>query len=254
MLHLFCSAVTLSIGAAIVLAASIPDGTWPASQGRVSFAEVYVVESGQVFDGGMKTYDRSDITCLEQTESNVSTAVFEVKPGATLRNVIIGKNQMEGGNASSVSRVIGGGARYADDKVIQHNGYGTVVVDGFFAQDFGKLYRSCGNCKSNPAQRFLVMSNIYADLNVIQTKRSGKNTSIVMMNGNFGDHAVLRNIHVKPNPLGNFTECASSRVVNISGAKPLVLSNGPNIPVCVYSNEDVHIIQTHEQQKKLCAY
>ncbi|EEY62866.1 polysaccharide lyase, putative [Phytophthora infestans T30-4] len=220
MLHLFCAAVTLSIGAAIVLAAPVPGGTWPTSQGRVSFAAVYVVESGQVFDGGMKTYDRSDITCLEQTESNVSTAVFEVKPGATLKNAIIGKNQMEGvhcemsdctienvwwedvcedalsikgGNASSVSRVIGGGARYADDKVIQHNG---VVVDGFFAQDFGKLYRSCGNCKSNPAQRFLVMSNIYADLNVIQTKRSGKNTSIVMMNGNFGDHAVLPGVRV----------------------------------------------------------
>ncbi|KAF4035980.1 Pectate lyase [Phytophthora infestans] len=220
MLHLFCAAVTLSIGAAIVLAAPVPGGTWPTSQGRVSFAAVYVVESGQVFDGGMKTYDRSDITCLEQTESNVSTAVFKVKPGATLKNAIIGKNQMEGvhcemsdctienvwwedvcedalsikgGNASSVSRVIGGGARYADDKVIQHNG---VVVDGFFAQDFGKLYRSCGNCKSNPAQRFLVMSNIYADLNVIQTKRSGKNTSIVMMNGNFGDHAVLPGVRV----------------------------------------------------------
>ncbi|KAG1712322.1 hypothetical protein DVH05_000069 [Phytophthora capsici] len=144
----------------------------------------------------MKTYDRSDIICLGQTESNVSTAVFEVQPGATLKNVIIGTNQMEGvhcemsgctienvwwedvcedalsikgGNTSSVSRVIGGGARYADDKVIQHNGYGTVTVDGFFVQDFGKLYRSCGNCRNNPLQRFLNVSNVYADLSVIKT-------------------------------------------------------------------------------------
>ncbi|EEY55321.1 polysaccharide lyase, putative [Phytophthora infestans T30-4] len=94
-----------------------------------------------------------------------------VEPGATLKNVIIGKDQMEGvhceqngctiqnvwwedvcedalsikgGSASSVTKVIGGGARSADDKVIQHNGLGTVSIEGFYAQDFGKLYRSCG--------------------------------------------------------------------------------------------------------------
>ncbi|KAG3231320.1 hypothetical protein PI124_g23586 [Phytophthora idaei] len=96
-----------------------------------------------------------------------------VEPGATLKNVIIGKDQMEGvhceqsgctiqnvwwedvcedalsikgGSASSVTKVIGGGARSADDKVIQHNGLGTVSIEGFYAQDFGKLYRSCGTC------------------------------------------------------------------------------------------------------------
>ncbi|KAF4046957.1 Pectate lyase [Phytophthora infestans] len=281
MLQLFGSFFTFVIGSAIVLAAPVPDGTWPTSQGRVSFPEVYVVESGQVFDGGMKTYDRSDITCLEQTESNVSTAVFDVKPGATLKNVIIGKNQMEGvhcdmsdcrienvwwedvcedalsvkgGNASSVTWVIGGGARYAEDKVVQHNGYGTVVIDGFFAQDFGKLYRSCGNCKSNPAQRFLILSNVYADLTVVQSGRSGKNTSIVMVNENFGDHAVLRNIHVKPNRFGEFTECASSFGYNISGMKPIVLSNGPKVPVCLYSSDDVQVIEDKQTQGRLCAF
>ncbi|KAG4238395.1 hypothetical protein PC116_g13559 [Phytophthora cactorum] len=274
MLQFIGSAAALAIGATIAFGAPIPDGTWPTSQGNVSFPEVYIVKSGEVFDGGMKTYDRSDITCLGQTESNLSTAVFEVKPGATLKNVIIGTNQMEGvhcemsdctienvwwedvcedalsikgGSASSVSRVIGGGARYADDKVIQHNGYGTVVVDGFFAQDFGKLYRSCGNCKSNPRQRFLNMSNIYADLAVIRSKRSGKNVSIVMMNGNFGDEAVLRNIYVKPT-MARFTECASSYGVNQSGAKPVVLTNGPKMPVCQYTYDDVHIIQSKQKQ------
>uniref|UniRef100_H3GY48 Probable pectate lyase F n=1 Tax=Phytophthora ramorum TaxID=164328 RepID=H3GY48_PHYRM len=277
MLQFFGSATALALGAAIVLGAPVPDGTWPASQGNVSFAAVYVVKSGEVFDGGMKSFDRSDITCLGQTESNgTSNAVFEVEPGATLKNVIIGTNQMEGvhcemsdclienvwwedvcedalsikgGNVSSVSRVMGGGARYADDKVIQHNGFGTVVVDGFYAQDFGKLYRSCGNCKSNPRQRFLNMSNIYADLAVIQAERVDPNVSIIMMNENFGDQAVLHNIYVKPS-VENYTECASSLGVNKSGERPVILSNGPKNPVCQYSYDDVHIVQDQQQQQQ----
>ncbi|KAF1791743.1 Pectin lyase fold [Phytophthora cactorum] len=93
--------------------------------------------------------------------------------------------------------------------------------------------------ESNPRQRFLNMSNIYADLAVIRSKRSGKNVSIVMMNGNFGDEAVLRNIYVKPT-MARFTECASSYGVNQSGAKPM--------PVCQYTYDDVHIIQSKQKQ------
>ncbi|ETK93943.1 hypothetical protein L915_02939, partial [Phytophthora nicotianae] len=96
MLRFLGSTAILAVVAAIAFGAPVPDGTWPISQGHVTFPEVYVVKSGEVFDGGMKTYDRSDITCVGQTESNVFTAVFEVEPGATLKNVIIGPNQMEG--------------------------------------------------------------------------------------------------------------------------------------------------------------
>ncbi|KAG7389800.1 hypothetical protein PHYBOEH_007364 [Phytophthora boehmeriae] len=251
----------------MVFGAPVPDGSWPVSQGNVSFGEAYLVKSGEVFDGKMKTYDRSDITCHGQEESGNSTAVFLLEPGATLKNVIIGANQMEGvhcdesdcrienvwwedvcedalsvkgGNEASVTTVIGGGARYAKDKVVQHNGYGTVIIDGFFVQDFGKLYRSCGNCKSNPRQRFLYVLNVLADLEVVHSGRDG-NVSIVMMNGNFGDQAVLHNIHVKPS-VKNYTECASAMGTNVSGSKPTVLSNGPMFPVCQYSYDDVHIV------------
>ncbi|KAH9078787.1 hypothetical protein Ae201684P_019861 [Aphanomyces euteiches] len=96
----------------------------------------------------MKTYERSNVACTGQTEGGKDTAVFWVENGGTLKNVIIGKNQVEGvhcedhgctienvwwddvcedalsikgGSASSVSKIIGGGARSADDKIIQHN-------------------------------------------------------------------------------------------------------------------------------------
>lgn len=64
--------------------------------------------------------------------------------------------------AGEHSWIIGGGAYHASDKIIQHNGCGTVNVStpihrfgpiitdvpkiiNFYAEDYGKVYRSCGN-------------------------------------------------------------------------------------------------------------
>lgn len=79
-------------------------------------------------------------------------AVFILEQGATLKNCIIGADQREGVHCagsctiqnvfwekvcedavtilqeSGVSRIIGGGAQGAEDKVVQHNGLGTVEV------------------------------------------------------------------------------------------------------------------------------
>jgi hypothetical protein len=54
---------------------------------------------------------------------------------------------------SGTSYVNGGGARNADDKVLQHNGGGTVAVKNFFASNVGKVYRSCGNCDTQYARK-----------------------------------------------------------------------------------------------------
>ncbi|KUF80751.1 hypothetical protein AM588_10000191 [Phytophthora nicotianae] len=160
----------------------------------------------------MQTFERSDVSCEGQTESGSDTAVFKVEAGGTLKNVIIGKNQMEGvhcdnhdctienvwwddvcgrpeyqgGTASSVSTVTGGGARSADDKVIQHNGLGTVNIDGFYGEDISKLYRSCGTC-GDKAKKVSV-SNVYV---------VNPGNAIVTVNKNWGDEATLSNIWVK---------------------------------------------------------
>ncbi|KAI0784323.1 hypothetical protein C8Q75DRAFT_736199 [Abortiporus biennis] len=42
----------------------------------------------------------------------------------------------------------GRGAKYAEDKVIQYNSRRNVIITNYCIQDFGKLYRSCGNCKT----------------------------------------------------------------------------------------------------------
>ena len=71
---------------------------WPSSVGSTSLPTPSVIPAGVVFDGGMKSFDRagSPGACNGQTELDEDAAVFILEPGATLRNVIIGKDQAEG--------------------------------------------------------------------------------------------------------------------------------------------------------------
>lgn len=80
------------------------------------------------------------------------------------------------------ANIIGGGAFHASDKVIQHNGCGTVNVVNFYAEDYGKVYRSCGNCKDNCA-RTVNMSGVIA-------KDGGE---LIGINPNLGDKATYSN-------------------------------------------------------------
>lgn len=111
----------------------------------------------------------------ELTWPGEDDTVFVLENGATLRNVIIGADQSEGiyclgscnlefvwfedvcEDAISIkgdgtANIIGGGAYKASDKIIQHNGCGHVNIINFYANDYGKVYRSCGNCSGNCAR------------------------------------------------------------------------------------------------------
>lgn len=174
----------------------------PASKGTERFSAAKSISG--TFDGGMKTYGRG-VSCTGQAEGGSADAVFILKNGATLKNAIIGADQIEGvhcegsctienvwwakvcedalslkgdGNAN----VIGGGATGADDKVIQHNGAGTVTIDGFTVDGAGKLYRSCGNCKNNPVKRSVVIKNV---------KAYNVKSELAGINSNFGDTATI---------------------------------------------------------------
>ncbi|KAH9107323.1 hypothetical protein LEN26_000836 [Aphanomyces euteiches] len=76
--------------------ASMSSGNWPSSLGSVKYGSPYVVKAKTVFDGQMKTYERSNVACKGQNKGGKDAAVFLVEPGATVKNVIIGKNQAEG--------------------------------------------------------------------------------------------------------------------------------------------------------------
>ena len=62
--------------------------------------------------------------------------------------------------AGKESWIIGGGAYHASDKVVQHNGCGTVNIVNFYVNDYGKLYRSCGNVSDSCYDR--VLARIFA--------------------------------------------------------------------------------------------
>ncbi|KAF6803582.1 secreted lyase [Colletotrichum sojae] len=166
-----------------------PVTKFPIANETVVLEEAMYILPGQVFDGGMKRYERVEGSCNEQAEGTDADAVFNLMPGATIRNVIIGTHQAEGIHAlgdawvenvwwedvcedaltskglNTQLRVIGGGARRASDKIFQDNALGgKFTITGFYAEDFGNFYRSCGNC-------------------VLQAKRTVNVTNVVAVNG-----------------------------------------------------------------------
>lgn len=72
----------------------------------------------------------------------------------------------------------GGGAQEAKDKVVQHNGRGTVTIKNFTVVNAGKLYRSCGDCTNNGGPRNVVVDGLRAN---------GLTSDLVGINSNYGD-------------------------------------------------------------------
>jgi hypothetical protein len=69
---------------------------FPIAKETVVLNETMYIQPGQVFDGQMKRYERVEGSCNEQAEGTDADAVFNLLPGSTIRNVIIGKHQSEG--------------------------------------------------------------------------------------------------------------------------------------------------------------
>lgn len=70
-------------------------GSLPASSGTSALSAVKTIAAGESFDGGMVMFDRG-VSCTGQAEGGDSDAVFQLEDGASLSNVIIGPNQIEG--------------------------------------------------------------------------------------------------------------------------------------------------------------
>ncbi|CAO2647574.1 Nn.00g084960.m01.CDS01 [Neocucurbitaria sp. VM-36] len=85
--------------------------------------------------------------------------------------------------AGKTSYVIGGGARHASDKIFQFNGRGTVSIKNFYAEDYGKVIRSCGDCTANGGPRNIIIDGVTA-------KDGGVLCGI---NSNYGDTCKITN-------------------------------------------------------------
>ncbi|KAG6592546.1 Pectate lyase [Phytophthora cinnamomi] len=99
----------------------------------------------------------------------------------------------------------------------------TVSIEGFYAQDFGKLYRSCGTCGGKG--RKVTLKNVLAV--------NGK-VSLVTVNKNWGDQATLGNIKIKTKKVD---VCAWSQ--GATSGEPKKLGAGPSGSLCQYSTSTV---------------
>lgn len=224
---------------------SPPPAGWPTPSGNAPVDNGTIPVSG-VFDGGMKRY-----CCIgDGGQGESQDPVFELAPGATIKNVILGAPAGDGihclGNCTIENvwwedigedaatflggtnyYVIGGGARKASDKVFQHNGPGTLHITGFYAEDFGKLYRACGNCSSS-YQRHVVIDNVRV-----------KNGDVIAgININWGDTARFTRITVIGDSSQETVICDKFHGVP-KGSEPTHVGSGADGVNCFYSPSDI---------------
>ena len=200
------------------------------------------------FDGKLQRFVSDGLGDGGQGEGQ--SPLFQLADGATLENVIIGapaadgihcsgtctlKNvwwedvgedaaTLNGSSSSQVMTIDCGGAKLASDKVFQHDGPGTMKIQNFYFDTYGKVYRSCGNC-SKQYTRHVVISAIQA-----------KGGSVIAgVNENYNDTATFSNLLVS----GGTTICQRF-TGNDTGAEPPKVGSGPDGKVCIYTSADIH--------------
>ncbi|CAD5231366.1 unnamed protein product [Bursaphelenchus xylophilus] len=193
----------------LVTVASGSFPSWPSPTSTTTLAKTVSVKADTPYDGKLVRFNAA---FGDGGQDEGQAPLFELEDGATIKNVVIGPKAADGihckgsctiencwwedvgedaatfrGTTSAKYTVSGGGAQKADDKVFQHNGFGTVTITNFQATDIGKLYRSCGNCVENGKDRHVVIDTV---------KLSGTTKVIAGVNGNYGDTAILKNIQI----------------------------------------------------------
>ncbi|WP_259402702.1 pectate lyase [Microbispora sp. H10670] len=229
-----------------------PPSGWPSANG--SQAVTSTISVSGTMDGNLRRYYAGG-AMGDGGQSESQKPIFELANGATLKNVIIGSPGADGvhclgsctlqnvwwedvgedaatllgSSSSQVMTIDGGGARSASDKVFQHNGPGTMVIRNFQVDNFGKLYRACGNC-TNSYQRHVQMSNIVATY-------PGK--ALAGINTNWGDTARFSNITIKNDPNHKMIVCLKYKGVP-KGSEPTEIGSGADGTNCLYSASDIH--------------
>src|SRR5450432_4433240 len=151
--------------------------TWPTATGTpVSISGTQTVAAGTTYDGKMALHNGSGSGDFTKDCSGSGTAgqgttkpLFQLEEGATIQNVIVGNHGADGihcvgtctiknvwfnyvcddevtamEGASGTVTIDGGGAKNAHDKLFQDNSHGKFVIQNFYGERLGKMYRACG--------------------------------------------------------------------------------------------------------------
>jgi hypothetical protein len=233
--------VALSVSLAVACVPH-PTSPWPTPRGDVRVTATRQVSG--TFDGGLQRY----YGIGDGSQDEDQDPMFVLADGATLRNVIVGAPAGDGvhcsgsctvvnvwwedvgedaatfqGDDSATYTVDGGGARSAEDKVFQHNGGGTLTIRNFQVSDFGRLYRSCGNC-STQHRRTVVVQDV-----VVTAPGSG----LVGINTNYGDTATLSGITIVGDGDRDISIC-DRYTGNDTGDDPVRTGSGNDGTFCRY--------------------
>jgi hypothetical protein len=230
------------VGTAVVFAnfasASVP----PASGEQVVTETIQVTG---VFDGADKRFiGGGELGDGGQDEGQ--DALFDLADGATLKNVILGSPAADGvhcagsctltdvhwedvGEDAATFRgenatvvVDGGSATSGADKVFQDNrgAGGSVTIRNFEVTDFGKLYRSCGNC-SIQAARTATLENITAN---------APGGTLAGINSNLGDKLTINGVTLVGDDDISLCDIFEG---NDTGDEPTKIGSGPDGKSCV---------------------
>ena len=198
------------------IAMTIPPASNGAGEVRPSTTVVKNEKNGgkDVWDFENKKIGVNNTADCDNGEGQMT--VFEVDDGVTLKNLIIAGGKPGGngivckgsctldhvywedvcedaatnskdGATMTLDHVI---ALHASDKVFQHNakaGAKTVIKNSYIS-DFGKLWRSCGDCEANGGPRHLVIDNVRVE---------GIKVTVAGANQNYGDSVTVHNLYVK---------------------------------------------------------
>lgn len=241
----------LAVSAAVGTGATASAASWPTPSGSVPVGATIKVTSG-TYDGGLKRfYGTGDLGSGGQDEGQ--SPLFQLANGTTLKNVVLGSPAADGvhclgtctllnvwwedvgedaatfkgTSASQTMTIDGGGARKASDKVFQHNGPGTMYIRNFQVNDFGKLYRSCGNCKTQ-YKRNVVVDNVTATV-------PGK--TLVGINTNYGDTAKLTRITIVGDSSRKIVPCEKYK--GVTSGEPTKIGSGPDSTNCLYTAANI---------------
>jgi pectate lyase len=149
--------------------------TWPTPTGTpVSITATRSITG--TYDGKMALHNGSgsgdfgkDCSGSGTAGQGTTNALFDLADGATIQNVIIGNHGADGihcqgtctiknvwwqfvcddavtavSGSSGTVTIDGGGARGAHDKLFQDNSHGKFIIQNFYGERLGKMYRACG--------------------------------------------------------------------------------------------------------------
>jgi hypothetical protein len=229
--------------------------TWPTPTGTpVTITATRTIAAGTTYDGRMALHNGSgsgdfakDCSAVGEGAQGTNDPLFILENGATIQNVIVGNHGADGihcegtctvknvwfqyvcddevtaasGSTGTVT-IDGGGAKNAHDKLFQDNSHGKFIIQNFYGEKLGKMYRACGvGGACDTTQGNVTLTNVTA---------VGVDQIVGVTKGR--DKATLSKICTYQTPT----------VCNMYDSSDNALGDGPDPTTCIYKHSDVQVM------------